>query len=526
MIVDPEIVANESSLREFVAAHDIAFFDFGCSAGGGTKRTEGQLGRRGIGFDIDPEKLKLADAAGMTCCEFDLLTLPAAKVVEQTIIFHMLEHLYSVEQARQFIDKAVEVSTDYVVIKQPYYDSDTDLFRMGLKTYYSHWTGHRNQMTTPDFWFILDALRRDGLIKDFVIGYKMPIASSSHPILHPLASRINCHDYDAAVNPPKPMDVVLDFPLYYEIQVEIDIRGLGSGALWAHLAPDAIAYDSRNGEQSRLAYAESVARLKKASYGAARPKAAVAPSIPDVRFFIRDDDFWRMTDKFERLETLARRGASIMLAAIPGELKVTDAECARVLENFTVVQHGFMHFNHAPDNARSEYPETRDSQSVEQELIAGQAILHARFGPLAGKHFVAPWNRFAAKHLHLLTKLGFESYQGLGTIAFHDGLPMIGYGFNFTSEFHACGGDYPRLLAMALQRTAAYAASARQKGHQGTLYVPLNTHHLMMDSVQFEHLERLWDDLQMLHGLPIVPAAEALAAFSAMNTFHKPEMPA
>ena len=526
MILDPRIVASETSLKEFVASHDIAFFDFGCSSGGGTKYAQDVLGRPGLGFDIDPGKLQLADAAGLACCEFDLLTLPAAKMVEQTIIFHMLEHLYSVEQARQFIQKAVQVSTDYVVIKQPFYDADPDLFRMGLKTYYSHWTGHRNQMTTPDFWFILDALRRDRLIRDFVIGYKAPITNSSHPVLHPLDSKLNCHEYDAAEHPPKAMGIELDFPLYYEIQVEIDIRGKGTSSLWKSLAPEAIGYDSRSGAASLSAYARSLERLKSPPHGAARPTVAARAEFPEVRFFIRDDDFVEITGKFERLEALAKRNVPFMLAAIPAALQVSPPECARILENFMVVQHGFAHRNHGPDTARSEFPATRDASLVEQDLLAGKTTLQELFGRLAGEHFVAPWNRFAAEHMDLMVKLGYRSYQGLGTITFHGGLPLIGYGINFTSIYQDCQADYPRMLALILQRIGAYVADARSKGIQGTLMVPVNTHHLMMDDQQFEYLERLCDELQSIYGLRFASAADAVAAFLDLSPSRKQEMSA
>jgi hypothetical protein len=515
MIVDPNVVASESSLREFVASHDIAFFDFGCSSGGGTKYTQDVVGRPGLGFDIDPGKLQLADAAGLACCEFDLLALPAAKVVEQTIIFHMLEHLYSVEQARQFIQKAVEVSLDHVLIKQPFYDADPDLFRMGLKTYYSHWTGHRNQMTTPDFWFILDALRRGGFIRDFVIGYKMPITSSSHPILHPLDSKINCHEYDAVEHPPKVMGIELDFPLYYEIQIEIDIRGKGTSPLWMSLAPDAIGYDSRSGAASLSAHARSLERLRSPARSAGRPSVAARAEFPDVRFFIRDDDFVELSPRFERLEALARRNVPFMLAAIPGALKVSPSDCARILENFLVVQHGFAHRNHGPD-----------ANLVEQDLLAGKTILQRLFGRLAGEHFVAPWNRFAAEHMDWMVKLGYRSYQGLGTITFHGDLPLIGYGINFTSIYQDCQADYPRMLELVLQRIGAYAADARSKGIQGTLMVPVNTHHLMMDDQQFDYLERLCQELQSLHGLRFASAGDAIAAFLDLDPSRKLEMSA
>lgn len=245
MIVEPTLVADADAFQKFLLEKEIAFFDFGCSSGGGSKWAQGVLKRPGFGFDIDPKKLALADEAGLICAQYDLLKLPNKKLVDQTIIFHMLEHLYSVEEAAKFIIKAVQVSKERVVIRQPYFDADTQLFRLGLKTYYSHWSGHRNLMVTPNFWFILDKLRKDGFIKDFMIGYRTPITDSNNVIIHPLGSPINCAGYDAKIHPPKTMDIKFDFPLYSEIQLDIDIAGTGPGQMWTKLAASEVVYDSK-----------------------------------------------------------------------------------------------------------------------------------------------------------------------------------------------------------------------------------------------------------------------------------------
>ena len=161
----------------------------------------------------------------------------------------MLEHLYSVKEAQAFILKACKISSDNVFIKQPYYDADPYLFHNGFKTFYSHWTGHRNQMVTPDFYYFLQELRTRRVISDFAIGYKLPITSSDSDMIHPLASPKDSHNYDPAKHPPKPAGVIFDYPVYFEIQVAIDICGGGFGTLWERLAPNHIAYDSRTAKR-------------------------------------------------------------------------------------------------------------------------------------------------------------------------------------------------------------------------------------------------------------------------------------
>lgn len=245
MMIDPIHFEDPIAIRKLISDFSISFFDFGCSHGGSVIWVQNKLKAIGLGFDIDLEKIKLASSKDVFCCNFDILKLPDEKFIPYTTIFHMLEHLNNVTEAKEHINKACIISKDSVYIKQPFFDSDPLLFKDGFKTFYSHWTGHPNKMTTPDFFFILEDLIHKNIISDYLIGYKLPITNSDSYYIHPLDSPIDSKYYDPNKHPPKNSDVSFAYPLFYEIMIAIDINGNGFGELWEKLAADCIAYSSQ-----------------------------------------------------------------------------------------------------------------------------------------------------------------------------------------------------------------------------------------------------------------------------------------
>lgn len=245
MIIPEENISNVQKLKSLISKYNIDFFDFGCSHGEGLLWTQNITGTNGFGFDIDSNKLESASGKGVFCTSFDILKLQDDKLVSFTTIFHMLEHLYSVHEAELFIRKACMISIDNVFIKQPFFDADAWLFSQGLKTFYSHWSGHRNKMNTPDFYNILKRLMDQKLIKSFAIAYKKPIKNTDDEIIHSLDSPIDSMRYDKKIHPQKPVNVSINYPVFYEIMAVLDVSNKGYGKLWSILKPDYVIYDSK-----------------------------------------------------------------------------------------------------------------------------------------------------------------------------------------------------------------------------------------------------------------------------------------
>lgn len=229
---------REVSLMGSMDVQGYDYFDFGCSSGGNMefiKRFWPSM--RGLGIDIDEEKIIKARAAGHDARVQDILRLSDTKLVRFVTMSHFLEHLDGVECAGRMIRKAVAVADDFVFIRQPWFDADGVLLRHGLKFYWSHWRGHRNKMTSLDFHSILSAEVARKTIRGFEIYGRRHVDHSSHEAIIPLAAPVDQHAYDQKLHGPKGA-VELPTRAYCEIVIRIDIGEVtGAQALLSRLQP-------------------------------------------------------------------------------------------------------------------------------------------------------------------------------------------------------------------------------------------------------------------------------------------------
>ena len=224
---------NSAEFSKYVKEGKYDFVDFGCSKGGSIDWSMKFLGgKRGLGIDISPPKVTATKEAGFDAIEYNLLKLPQEKLFRFAILSHMLEHVPDLKMVQAFIQAACVVSKEFVLIRQPYFDSDGMLFQHGLKTYWSDWHGHPNCMTTFDLYKILQRLKDKGLVKAFSIHGKTHIPHSDHPRVHPLSSPEDQHAYDPDIHPPKPKRIDFDFPVYFETVAFITM-----GDLKSHMEP-------------------------------------------------------------------------------------------------------------------------------------------------------------------------------------------------------------------------------------------------------------------------------------------------
>ncbi|WP_304125712.1 methyltransferase domain-containing protein [Methanosphaera cuniculi] len=208
------------------------FIDMGCgTADRGYFLAKRVFGAgRCLGVDIDDDKVQIAlreiENNPELCenytviCE-DMTNFGGENVKDKfrfATANHFLEHVPGFSVAKDILDAAINASREFVFVRQPWFDNDAELFKMGLKTYYSDWNGHLNPLTSYNFYRMGRDFKLKGSIKDFVILGLTKIQNSSNPIIHPLASPFNEHDYDPIRHPSK--DVNIEFEgLYKDICV-------------------------------------------------------------------------------------------------------------------------------------------------------------------------------------------------------------------------------------------------------------------------------------------------------------------
>ncbi|AWC20843.1 N-acetylglucosaminyl-diphospho-decaprenol L-rhamnosyltransferase [Aminobacter sp. MSH1] len=220
--------SDEESLAWYLSTNTYDHIDFGCSKGGSLEFARRKLGgARGLGIDLSKSKVDQTRAAGFDACIADATSLslhPGA--VRFVTMLDFLEHLPSVSNARGCISAACAVASEFVYIRQPWFDSDGYLFSQQLKLYWSDWTGHPNAMTSLEFHNIISNI--PGVQRWRLFGVKR-IDDSNHPAVHSLLSPKDQSVWEASKHPPKP-SVKFSQPIFTQIAcvVELTQHGLPS----------------------------------------------------------------------------------------------------------------------------------------------------------------------------------------------------------------------------------------------------------------------------------------------------------
>jgi hypothetical protein len=121
-------------------------------------------------------------------------------------------------------------------------------------------------------------------------------------------------------------------------------------------------------------------------------------------FWWRDDDAIAPTPQLELLLKHAQ-SVPISLAVIPASTTPELAQRLHDVHSVVVLQHGWLHSNHAAPT-KSEYPRSRADSDVARELAAGRRLLADNFGQQAIPAFVPPWHAFDNRFLALLPRSG------------------------------------------------------------------------------------------------------------------------
>jgi hypothetical protein len=247
----PEIQAFQqpptSGMQIDLAPYD--FVDFGCSSGGSIAFAMDRLGgRRGLGLDISPAKVNAARAAGFNVEVADVSTLDPDLIgtVRFVVMAHFLEHLPGRKAALACIASACRIAEEFVYIRQPYFDADGYLLSLGLKLYWSDWTGHPYHMSSLDLHNGLHAMLTKNEIARFLIFFRSEIRDSHDAALHPLSSSRDQHAWEAGVHGSKP-EHEFPLPVYRETGAIILTKSTRmDDRIAEYLRSCAVVFDSEN----------------------------------------------------------------------------------------------------------------------------------------------------------------------------------------------------------------------------------------------------------------------------------------
>jgi hypothetical protein len=193
------------NLHRRLNAGEFDALDFGSGNGGSADFVKKQFGlERIVGIELDPKKVEAARKAGLDVIQADATRIALAQdIVSASFMFHFLEHLKSLTDARTVLMQACAAARDFVLVRQPFFGADEQLLERGLKLAWSTWRTHANRMTTLEFHSILSELRDKQYLRDFVISYAIPIDSTDDTQVIPLSANSEDLFYDASKHEPK-----------------------------------------------------------------------------------------------------------------------------------------------------------------------------------------------------------------------------------------------------------------------------------------------------------------------------------
>jgi|GEM_PF-1764054 hypothetical protein len=213
-----------SKIDEYIAKNNIEFIDFGASKGGSinlAKKYFCKFSGKGVGIDIDPEKIDIMKKAGYDAFCEDVVSLSLKEKVRFIVMSHFLEHIDGFENSKKCLESAANNSTEFFYIQQPYFDADGYLFSKKLKFFWSHWGGHPNRIGVLDFYKILEELKLSEKIDRYAIYGYNEIKSSKDGKLLPLSASADQHHYDINVHPKKECSIEFgnEIDIFQELRV-------------------------------------------------------------------------------------------------------------------------------------------------------------------------------------------------------------------------------------------------------------------------------------------------------------------
>jgi len=188
------------------------FIDFGSGGGDFMDIARSFGGRKGLGIENDPVRVRDINGRGKDCVYGDVRNLQwlPEKCVRFVTVDHLLEHMRTLHDVRLVLRSAMRLANDFVYISGPNFDEEPVLATQGLKFYWADWpNSHPLHLTTSQLAW---TLMMEGARK-FLVWATAPIKDSTHLDIHPLEARSHSGHYSPAKHPAKPK-VVFPRPVY------------------------------------------------------------------------------------------------------------------------------------------------------------------------------------------------------------------------------------------------------------------------------------------------------------------------
>jgi len=165
----------------------MTFVDIGSGRGNSILMASKLWGGDGIGYETSLNRNAEAIERGYDCrleSALDALPKLGDGCFDYAVINHFLEHLAGTGEVRTIIQHACRVTSGFVFVAGPWFDSDGPLFRRGLKIFASDWPeDHPTRVTMMDLYRAFQDFMPGGTLK---LYGRQPITSTDHHYLFPI----------------------------------------------------------------------------------------------------------------------------------------------------------------------------------------------------------------------------------------------------------------------------------------------------------------------------------------------------
>lgn len=221
----PGLEIQKSALYDLLASDVVDFLDLGSGGGRSYEYIRKTTGLRvGVSLDANAERVSECRKVNDLAFVYDVRDVPYSfGAVSATFMLDFLQHLSTEKAVLQVIQNALVASRDYVFIRQPYFDHDEELARLGFRTYWSGWQSPENHMDLP---FMAALLRRCGPFVQRLRVFGIDrIIDSSNPAVLPLAAPPSRQQYQEALHGPKAR-VAFAGPSFRELLVILERQSI------------------------------------------------------------------------------------------------------------------------------------------------------------------------------------------------------------------------------------------------------------------------------------------------------------
>ena len=169
----------------------VGFYDFGSGRGNSMIMAAKIWGGVGVGFEASEPRRNEAINRGLDCRPGNMIeVMPtiADNSARYVILNHILEHMESATIARNVVEHACRIASEFVFIAGPWFDGDGELFAGGCKMFASDWPeDHPTRVTMLD---LHRAYTDSGCVKEYTIWGRGRIPDTDHPYVFSLAEDV------------------------------------------------------------------------------------------------------------------------------------------------------------------------------------------------------------------------------------------------------------------------------------------------------------------------------------------------